>query len=152
VFRALVYNKGAAVLHMLRRFLGDDSFFNGLKRFYSEQKFRKTGTEDLRLAFERESGRPLERFFERWVYGAAIARVRYATTVGVDSVTVLLEQPGDVFDLPVTVTVVYADGKREDHLVLLTESRVEHTVPTNRRVRQVQVNGDYAAVAEFERN
>jgi hypothetical protein len=30
VFRALVYNKGAAVLHMLRRLLGDDVFFTGL--------------------------------------------------------------------------------------------------------------------------
>ena len=27
VFRALVYNKGAAVLHMLRRLLGDEAFF-----------------------------------------------------------------------------------------------------------------------------
>ena len=29
IFRALVYNKGALVLHMLRRLLGDDAFFRG---------------------------------------------------------------------------------------------------------------------------
>ena len=29
VFRALVYNKGAAVLHMLRRLVGDETFFSG---------------------------------------------------------------------------------------------------------------------------
>ena len=64
MFRALVYNKGAAVLHMLRRLVGDETFFNGLRRFYAEQKFQKTGTEDLRRAIEAESGRPLERFFD----------------------------------------------------------------------------------------
>ena len=34
VFRALVYNKGAAVLHMLRRLVGDEAFFRGMRRFY----------------------------------------------------------------------------------------------------------------------
>ena len=65
VFRALVYNKGAAVLHMLRRLVGDDSFFRGLRRFYEEHKFKKAGTDDLRRAMEAETGRPLDRFFER---------------------------------------------------------------------------------------
>ena len=32
VFRALVYNKGAMVLHMLRRLIGDEKFFAGLRR------------------------------------------------------------------------------------------------------------------------
>jgi len=47
-FRALVYNKGAGVLHMLRRMMGDEAFFNGLRHFYAEQKFQKAGSDDLR--------------------------------------------------------------------------------------------------------
>ena len=35
VFRALVYNKGAAVLHMLRRLIGDEAFMTGLRTFYA---------------------------------------------------------------------------------------------------------------------
>src|SRR5258705_3059675 len=50
IFRAIIYNKGASVLHMLRRFIGDEAFFNGLRRFYGEQKFRKAGTDDLQLS------------------------------------------------------------------------------------------------------
>ena len=75
VFRALVYNKGAAVLHMLRRMLGDDAFFSGLRRFYDDRKFQKAGTDDLQRAFELESGRELDRFFERWIYGTGIPRL-----------------------------------------------------------------------------
>jgi hypothetical protein len=59
IFRALVYNKGASVLHMLRRMLGDDVFFRSLRRFYADRHFEKAGTADLRKAFEQESGRSL---------------------------------------------------------------------------------------------
>src|SRR4029078_9318473 len=78
VHRALVYNKAGAVLHMLRRFIGDEVFFNGIRRFYSESRYRKAETDDLRLAMEAESGRSLERFFERWIYASALPRVKFS--------------------------------------------------------------------------
>ena len=61
VFRALVYNKGGLVLHMLRRLIGDEAFFNGVKRFYMTWRFKKAGTEDLKAAFEAEAHRSQER-------------------------------------------------------------------------------------------
>ena len=84
-FRAFVYNKGAAVLHMLRRLVGDDAFFRGLRRFYRESRFRKVGTDDLRQAMETESGRPLERFFERWVYNAALPKITFSYRIEADA-------------------------------------------------------------------
>src|SRR6185312_5410791 len=78
VFRALVYNKGAAVLHMLRRLLGDDAFFAGLRQFYMSSRFNKAGTEDLRKAMEEASGRSLERFFERWIYNATLPHITFS--------------------------------------------------------------------------
>ena len=152
VFRALVYNKAAAVLHMLRRLIGDEAFFNGMRRFYAEQKFRKSGTDDVRAAFEAASGRALNRFFEQWIYGVRIPTLRYTTTVQPGTVAVRFEQVGDVmFDVPVTVSVVYVDGRIRDEVVPVTEQRVEWTSPTNAAVKQILVNRDYAAVAVFER-
>ena len=78
IHRALVYNKGGAVLHMLRRFLGDDAFFRGIRRFYVESRYRKAGTDDLRVAMEAESGRSLERFFERWIYASTLPKVKFS--------------------------------------------------------------------------
>src|SRR5438128_4102662 len=74
VFSALVYNKSAAVLHMLRRLVGDDMFFRGLRRFYRASRFRKVGTEDFRAAMEAEAKLPLDRFFERWIYGSTLPK------------------------------------------------------------------------------
>jgi aminopeptidase N len=151
VFRALVYNKGAAVLHMLRRLLGDDAFFTGLRRFYADRRYQKAGTEDLERALEAESGRVLDRFFERWIYGTDIPRIRYSTTLGNGAVNVRFEQAADlVFDVPVTVTITYANGRTQDVVVPVTEAVVERSIPTTDLVRQVQVNRDFAAIAEFE--
>jgi hypothetical protein len=152
VFRALVYNKSAAVLHMLRRLVGDEHFFRALRRFYDAQKFRKAGTEDLRAAFEEVAGRSLERFFDRWIYGAELPTLRYSSAFGGGKVSVRFEQVGTLlFDVPVTVTILYADGRTQDEVVAVTDQRVEWAVATDRPVKQVQVNRDYAAVAIFER-
>jgi len=151
VFRAVVYNKGAAVLHMLRRLVGDDQFFAGLRAFYDDRKFQKAGTDDLQRAFEAQSGRKLDRFFERWIYGTDIPRLTYHVTTQDRSVAVHFEQSAEmIFDIPVTVTLTYADGHTQDVVVKVTDARVDQTIVTTGAVRQVQINRDNAALAEFD--
>lgn len=150
VFRALVYNKGASVLHMLRRLLGDEAFFAGIRRLYADRRYQKAGTEDVERAMEAASGRTLDRFFERWIYGTDTPRITYRSVIEDGAVVVSFEQQGDlVFDLPVTVTLTHADGQTSEVIVPLTDRRVEHRIPSSGRVRQVQVNRDSGALAEF---
>jgi hypothetical protein len=151
VFRALVYNKGAAVLHMLRRLLGDDVFFSALRRFYQDRKFQKAGTDDLQRAFEAASGRNLDRFFERWIYGTDLPHIAYRTAITSSGVTVHFEQTTELlFDLPVTVTLAYADGRSSEVVVPISEKVTDQLIPVSGQVRQVQINRDSAAVAEFD--
>jgi aminopeptidase N len=151
VFRALLYNKGAAVLHMLRRLTGDDAFFRALRTFYEQQKFQKAGTNDLQHAFETETGKSWERFFDRWIYGAALPRLRYQTVLTETAVTVRIKQTSDlVFDIPVTVTINYSDGRTTEVVVPVTEVDVERTIPVDGPVRNVQINRDGAAIAHFD--
>ena len=151
VFRALVYNKGAAVLHMLRGLVGDEAFFKGLRRFYAENRFKKASTDDLRRAMEAESGRKLERFFEQWIYDSMIPRMRFASSVEGQELIVRFEQIGEVFDVPVLVTVTYADGRTAEHLVPVTEASVERRFPLAGAVRSVEPNQDGGAVAIIEK-
>ena len=151
VYRALVYNKGAAVLHMLRRLLGDEPFFRGLRRFYTDRRYQKAGTDDFERAMEAESGRTLDRFFERWIYNSEMPRVQYGYTTTAGAVTVRFEQLGDlVFDLPVTVDITLDDGRSSEAVVRVTERRVEQTIPVEGTVRRIEVNRDHAALAEFD--
>jgi len=151
VFRALVYNKGAAVLHMLRRLIGDEAFFSGIKRFYAENRFRKAGTDDLRKAMETASGRDLSRFFERWIYDNGIPRLRYSTAVEGQELIVRFEQTGDIYDVPVTVAVTYSDGKVAEFIVPVTGAISVGQLALTGAVRSIDVNPDGAAVAVIEK-
>jgi aminopeptidase N len=171
VFRSVVYNKGALVLHMLRRFVGEEVFVRGLQRFYGVSRFRRVGTDDLRTAFEVESGRSLESFFERWVYETGIPTLR--TSWGVEDptstsggalagasavagvgpvLTVRVEQDGPEFHVvPLTVTIVYADGRTESALAQVEHATTVLAIPVTGAVRDVRFNDDYAALARVER-
>jgi hypothetical protein len=152
VFRALVYNKGAAVLHMLRRLIGDEAFFSGIRRYYAERRYKKAGTDDLRKAMEAASGRDLSRFFARWIFDVEIPRLRYYSSVSGQEVLVRIEQTGSIFDLPVTVTIQYADGRTVDEVVFITSARVEARLPVTGTVRGIELNQDNAALAYFDRS
>ena len=151
VFRALVYDKGAMVLHMLRRLVGDDAFLRGLRRFYAENRFQKAGTDDLQKAMAAESGRDLDRFFSKWIYDTALPRVRFTTVVDGDTLRIRYEQAGDPFDVPVTVSLQYADGRSEDVVVPVTEASGEHVVPLTGALRGVEVNEDGGALGTFDK-
>jgi Peptidase family M1 domain len=148
VFRALVYNKAAAVLHMLRRLVGDEDFFRGLRRFYRESRFRKVGTDDFRAAMEKEAGKPLERFFQQWIAGSAIPRIKLGYRVEGTDVVVRVDQIGEVFDIPVTVTLEYSDRKPVDVMIPVTEQTVERRVPLAGVLRGVEISKDDGMLAE----
>jgi len=149
VFRALVYNKGATVLHMLRRFVGDEAFFRGVRRFYWTSRFHKAGTDDFRQAMEQESGRPLRRFFDRWIYDSTLPKLKVGYRLDGSDVVLRVDQIGDLFDLPVTITLQYADRKPVDVVVRVSEQTVEQRVPLAGVLRGIEVSKDDGTLAEI---
>jgi len=149
VFRALVYNKGAAVLHMLRRLVGDDAFFRGLRRFYRVSRFHKAGTEDFRAAMEAESGRTLDRFFERWIYGSSLPRLQVQYRIDGGDLVVRVDQVGEIFDVPLALTLDYGDRK-STVFVPVVERTVEQRVRLTGTLRGVDFTKDEATLAEVE--
>ena len=62
------YQKGGWVLHMLRRKLGDELFWKGIRAYYDKYENGNANTEDLRAVMEKESKVDLEQFFKQWLY------------------------------------------------------------------------------------
>ena len=155
VFRALVYNKGAIVLHMLRELIGDEAFFTGLQRFYHQWRFQKAGTNDLQLAFELASGQSLTRFFDRWIHESALPELRFSSriqTVSENEELILRfeQQTQQVFDLPVTVNLQYRSRTDESIVVPVTERVTEVSIPLRGRLRRARVDGDDLALAKID--
>ncbi|RYF86998.1 MAG: M1 family peptidase [Chitinophagaceae bacterium] len=110
VFDAVSYNKGGAILQMLRAFVGDSAFFKSLNLYLNTNKFKAAEAQQLRLAFEEVSGKDLNWFFNQWYYDSGHPKLNI--TYGFDnannraSVIVEQKQEGDkVFTLPVMVDV-----------------------------------------------
>jgi len=70
------YNKGGRVLHMLRAYLGDEAFFEGLKLYLQTNQFKAAELDHLRLAFEEVSGQDLHWFFNQWFLNAGIPNLK----------------------------------------------------------------------------
>lgn len=60
------YSKGSSILHMLRRMLGDEVFFEGVHLYMNRHAGGLVETSDFRYALEEASGLGLEWFFEQW--------------------------------------------------------------------------------------
>ena len=69
-FSGHIYQKGAAILQMLRHQLGDALFWKAMNRYTTAHAYGNVVTEDLRKAFEVTTGRDYKPFFDQWVYGA----------------------------------------------------------------------------------
>jgi aminopeptidase N len=65
--RAVVYQKGAYVLHLLRVELGDKAFWHGLREYTKGHAGRAVVTEDFRTAMENASDKDLTKFFLNWI-------------------------------------------------------------------------------------
>ena len=110
------YQKGAWVLHMLRAELGDAQFFSGIRIYYVAHKNATATSEDLRAAFEKASGRDLNDFFARWIYGAGHPsyELSWQWNEQTNKVRMVLKQlqPEPAFPNSVPVDILTANGKR----------------------------------------
>jgi aminopeptidase N len=68
MFDTYAYPRGAAVLHMLRRHLGDEAFFKSLNHYLTANAHQPVSTEDLRIAIEETTGQSMDWFFDQWLY------------------------------------------------------------------------------------
>lgn len=117
MFDAHSYNKGGRILHMLRHEVGDSAFFASLNLYLKGNALSDVETEQLRLAFERVSGRDLKWFFDQWFYapGHPELSINYFYNDETREQQVVVAQTHDlddspVYRLPTNITLVWSDS------------------------------------------
>ncbi len=68
-YTVMTYVKGQIMMDSLRKTIGDDAFFKGLRKYYEDNRFRIARPENLIGAFEKTSGKDLMSFFDTWLDG-----------------------------------------------------------------------------------
>ncbi len=112
------YQKGGRILHILRKYLGDDAFFGGLHLYLEQNKFQAVEWTQLRLAMEAVSGRDLIWFFNQWFLtpGHPVIDISYRYDDQADSTRVIIKQHssmdnGFMHRLPIVVDMYRGDQK-----------------------------------------
>lgn len=104
LFDKLVYNKGAWVLHMLRKELGDKIFFLSLKTYYEKYKYKNASTEDFKSVCQSISNKNLNIFFEQWVYkGKGKINLEYSLSSSTNGTKIQFKQKGYKYSFPLEI-------------------------------------------------
>ena len=153
MFDAVSYQKGGRILHMLRNVVGDSAFFKSLNLYLKTNAFKPAEAHQLRLAFEEVTGEDLNWFFNQWYFGDGYPKldVNYNYNDAAKTVTVNINQTqesGKIFQLPIDIDV-YAGGKKERHLVTITDKTSAFTFPYTSKPDLVNVDADKVLLADI---
>jgi aminopeptidase N len=124
VLNANTYQKGGWVLHMLRREVGDDIFWEAIRQYYAKYTLSNALTDDLKDVFEQVSGKELNGFFQQWVYQAGQPNIdaSWSFNAGELDLQILQSQTENfIFDLEIEIQ--YADGNSERRVIKIESKK-----------------------------
>lgn len=149
------YEKGAWVLHMLRRKVGYETFMEGVRAYYKRYQGKNALTEDFRRVMEEVSGQDLEVFFDQWLYKAGHPVIQYSLKKGEKKKMILVleqVQPEDVtyqLTLGVKLTVKVGMNMVMHQEVEMKERKMEVVIDAPGKIRNLKLDPGDFLLAEF---
>ncbi len=122
------YQKGGWVLHMLRREVGDEKFWKGIRQFYSSFRNDNALTTDFRRIMEEASGKDLKAFFKQWIYRGGHPKIEGSWHFDENSKSLSIElsqnQVSGLFSFPLEISI-----ERDVKTVLVDKKTQTFTFP-----------------------
>jgi aminopeptidase N len=151
LFDRHLYEKGGLVLHMLRKELGDELFWKGVRLYLERHGGSIVETNDLCRALEEVSGRSLERFFDQWVFrpGHPVLKVQVGWEDGQVNVRLRQSQKtGDVplFAFPLEIEIGTKAGKVHTYEKWIESESDALVVPLSERPAWVAFDPNFRVV------
>ena len=132
-----VYAKGAFVLYMLRRQLGEEAFYAGLKHYLEANRGKNVVTADFIRAIEEATHTDEDEFFNQWIYGAGAPKFEISSSYDAEKKQVALtvkqtqkvEEKVGLFRVPVDVEITNATGPKL-YPILVSKASETFTFPS----------------------
>lgn len=141
LFDRHLYQKGGLVLHLLRRELGEELFWAGIKRYLNKYGGGSATTSALCETFSKVSGRSFERFFDEWILEAIHPTVKAKVAWEQDHVVVRFQQTQKhVMELTFEIEVLDKAGKRHQVRQASSQAHTTLTLPLAERPVYVAVD------------
>jgi uncharacterized iron-regulated protein len=151
--KAVGRGKGAMVFHMLRKKIGDDAFFTGLKHFTETHKFRKASWTDVKDTFSALSSDDLDPFFDHWINSKGIVSLDLEDPVitfrdGAYVLSFGITQPEPHFHFPLPLRVT-SKGATENFTIPMDSNTVHFERPFTERPEEVVIDDHYDVMREL---
>ena len=154
VFDTYAYPRGGAVLHMLRKTLGEDNWWRAINRYLTKYAHQPVSTEQFRIGIEEATGQSMDWFFDQWLYkmGHPVFRVTQAYDPAAKTLIVKVrqEQKADpnyaypqatFFQTPVEIEIGTASGTRVERVMIEPKEEQSFSFPVDSEPQLV--NFDY---------
>jgi aminopeptidase N len=157
---AIGYQKAAMVFHHLRAEVGDEKFWQGLKKFVAQYRGRYADWADLERVFAEESLQDLRWFFHQWVEqaGAPVLSIAEATgRAGSEGklpfqleLSIAQAEPLTRVSAPIRI---HLDDRRDETVIVPVRSSTESVVvPLPARPIQVELDPDFTVFRRVDRD
>lgn len=131
-FDSHTYPKGAVVLHMLRRIVGDEPFFRTLSYFLHKHEFQPVVTHDFMIAIKEVTGKNMDWFFDLFVFkpGHPVFDVSYDWDSSGNKILLRIQQKQDsiinvpIYKMPVNIGIYTSAGKSIQEICLSKKDEV----------------------------
>ena len=133
------YEKGAWVLHMLRKKLGDETFWKGIRSYYEKFKLSNASTNDFKNVMAEVSGQNLDSFFAQWLHKAGHPVLKTSWLYYQNKLRLLIDQTQEnAFNFPLDVEIIYTDGTSEIKTIEISKIPIPYEFETKGEVKEVK--------------
>ncbi|MGB1393109.1 MAG: M1 family metallopeptidase [Flavobacteriaceae bacterium] len=125
------YSKGALVLAQLRYIIGEDNFWETLKKYYNDWAFKHPTPNDFMRCAEKTSGMELEWFLTDWTQTTNTIDYGVKDAVALEGQTIITLERIGLMPMPVEVQVLMKDGRKKEYYIPLQMMRGERPLRNN---------------------
>lgn len=153
MFDNISYAKGSLILYALKEQMGDEAFYQSLKKYLTDNSFKTGEPQQLRLAMEEVTGKDWAPYFNQWYYQGGHPILKITTRNGDNSIILNVAQIQDstvqTFQLPLAVDIYTKNGKIRQTFQL-NKRNAQFMIPLPAAVEFIDVDPEKTLVGQIQ--
>ncbi|WP_286774900.1 MULTISPECIES: M1 family aminopeptidase [Sphingobacterium] len=153
MFDNISYAKGSLILYALKEQMGDEAFYQSLKKYLTDNSFKTGEPQQLRLAMEEVTGKDWAPYFNQWYYQGGHPILKITTRNGENSIILNVAQIQDstvqTFQLPLAVDIYTKNGKVRQTFQL-NKRNAQFMIPLPAAVEFIDVDPEKTLVGQIQ--
>ena len=154
---SLQYQKGAWVLHMLRNYIGEDAFRQGIRNYYKKYFNLNTTTDQFKFEMEKVSNVNLDKFFDQWLYkgGMLIIDSDWKYNEKNSEIEISMDQVQDdgyLFDMPIEIMLTFENKSSQIESIQLDKKTKKFIISSENKPKEIKIDPSVKLLARWSIN